>query len=80
MTCDVDALSYQCPDDWILYASGDKPRWGTCWSSVRHVNTLNVTNIFYSFLEVVSPVCGWESRWTLDIMSCGFAEAKCLQL
>ena len=40
----VDALSYKCPDDWMLYALGDKPRWGKCWLSVRHVSTLNVTH------------------------------------
>ena len=91
MTSEFDALSYQCPDDWMMYASGDKPGWGTCWASVEHVSTLNIThfeksstlnitNISYSFLEVVSPVCSWESRRTLDHMSCGFDEAKCLHL
>ena len=67
MTCEYDALAYQCPDDWLLYASGDKPGWGKCWTSVQYVSTLNVThfdkasalnvtNVFYSFLAVVSPV------------------------
>ncbi|KAK3212106.1 hypothetical protein Dsin_016812 [Dipteronia sinensis] len=37
LTGEFDALSYKCPTDWLLYASGDKPGWGTCWSSVRYV-------------------------------------------
>ncbi|KAK3225547.1 hypothetical protein Dsin_005409 [Dipteronia sinensis] len=37
LTGEFDALSYKCPTDWLLYASGDKPGWGTCWSSVRYL-------------------------------------------
>ena len=44
LTTEFDAMSYKCPDDWMLYASGDKPGWGKCWLSVRHVNTLNVSH------------------------------------
>ncbi|KAK3230067.1 hypothetical protein Dsin_001948 [Dipteronia sinensis] len=40
LTCAFDALSYKCPTDWLLYASGDKPGWGTCWSSVRYLLVL----------------------------------------
>ncbi|KAK4852952.1 hypothetical protein QYF36_001470 [Acer negundo] len=44
MTCAFDALSFQCPDDWMLYASGDKPGWGSCWTSAEYVSTINVTH------------------------------------
>ncbi|KAK3212366.1 hypothetical protein Dsin_017072 [Dipteronia sinensis] len=37
LTGEFDAPSYKCPTDWLLYASGDKPGWGTCWSSVRYL-------------------------------------------
>ncbi|KAK3189570.1 hypothetical protein Dsin_029131 [Dipteronia sinensis] len=37
LTGEFDALSYKCPTDWLLYASSDKPGWGTCWSSVRYL-------------------------------------------
>ncbi|KAK3221166.1 hypothetical protein Dsin_015136 [Dipteronia sinensis] len=40
LTGEFDALSYKCPTDWLLYASGDKPGWGTCWSSVRYLSVL----------------------------------------
>ncbi|KAK3229741.1 hypothetical protein Dsin_001622 [Dipteronia sinensis] len=42
LTGELDALSYKCPTDWLLYASGDKPGWGTCWSSVRYISILLV--------------------------------------
>ncbi|KAK3193308.1 hypothetical protein Dsin_024618 [Dipteronia sinensis] len=37
LTGEFDALSYKCPTYWLLYASGDNPGWGTCWSSVRYL-------------------------------------------
>ncbi|KAK2637552.1 hypothetical protein Ddye_032344 [Dipteronia dyeriana] len=37
LSCEFDALKYKCSTDWILYAVGDKPWWGTTWSTVKHL-------------------------------------------
>ncbi|KAK2640623.1 hypothetical protein Ddye_028418 [Dipteronia dyeriana] len=37
LSCEFDALKYKCLTDWILYAAGDKPWWGTAWSTVKRL-------------------------------------------
>ncbi|KAK2642137.1 hypothetical protein Ddye_023900 [Dipteronia dyeriana] len=37
LSCEFDPLKYKCPTDWILYVAGDKPWWGTAWSTIKHL-------------------------------------------
>ena len=37
-TGQFDPLSFNAPDDWILYGSGEKPAWGKRWTPVNTVS------------------------------------------